>query len=682
MKTSAEWINAYLNPPATPEEQANAFTAVGFPCESSIPLPNGDIQQEVETTSNRGDCLAHLALAREVAAATSRTFVPPKVARPSEPLPASTAIRVANHDQTRCPRYTARVIRGVKVCPSPEWLRDRLTAIGQIPRNNVVDCTNYVLFEFGQPTHAFDLALLKGGVIEIRAAQSGESFLPIGEGAKAVKLAGGELIIADAERPIALAGVKGGALTAVTEGTTDLLIESASFDPVAVRATSRRHQIASDSSYRFERGVAPADVDLAAERLVQLILETAGGTALSGCVEAGVAPAPLRVVSLRLGRLRSIVGFGIPSDEVVRVLTVLGFHPVPHDHTIECTIPASRLDVTREIDLIEEVVRIAGVDRVPVSETVAIRPLGLEPTVSAARAARASLIGSGLVETVTHTLISERAAAPFIAAGRSCMRTDDERSLGEPILRPSLLPSLLSTLRLNHDRGSTDCAFFEHAATFWLENSAHGERRTMALVVADSSSPEAAYRRARGAVESALQTLRGATARLTVAPSADSPCVNARAAMDPSGTFMVNGEAVGTIGLLRADVLATFGLDGHVAACECDWALASAGYPPAATARLLPNHPALDRDLSLVVGDSTTWEEIATLVSSAALASLESVEFVGLWRGKGIPKGKKSVTLRLLFRAEGRTLRREEVEPEIARLTDVLTAKLGAELRK
>lgn len=681
------WINQYLNPAVSATEQARIFTAVGFPCESGTDIDADDHQLEVETTSNRGDCLCHIGLAREVAAASHGRLVLPATASPTGTTPASGEATVVNHDIARCPRYTARIVKGVTVGPSPEWMQTRLRAIGQIPRNNVVDCTNFVLFEYGQPTHAFDLATIHRRQIHIRGANAGEPFLPIGDTAKEIALVGGELVVADADRVIALAGVKGGAATSVTDATTDLLIEAASFDPVAVRSSSRRHQIASDSSYRFERGVAPGDIDDAADRLVALILETAGGRACAGSIVAGPALAPRPVITLRLSRLSAVIGFTIPATEVTRILEVLGFDPLGGGDSVRCTVPARRLDVTREIDLIEEVIRHAGLDRVPTVETVAIRPVGPQCAIDAVRVGRDTLAAAGFVESVTHTLVSERAAAPFVAPARSWLRTDDERSLGEPVLRPSLVPSLLGVLKLNADRGGSAPRLFEHAATFWLEESIHRERRSIAMIASEGSDPEASYRIVRAAAERLVRVLRGGNARVDVAASsprpasATDPCANARHALDPWGTVEVDGSPVGTVGLVRRTVLSLLGLDGPVAACEFDWELLAAGYPPPPDSQPLPTSPLLGRDLSIVVDETVAWAAIEGAILGASLSHLERVRFVGVWRGKPVPSGRKSVTVGLDFRAKGRTLRREEVDPEIARLTPLLSTQLGGELR-
>ncbi|MFZ9914521.1 MAG: phenylalanine--tRNA ligase beta subunit-related protein, partial [Phycisphaerales bacterium] len=306
------WLNDYLEPPASADEQAAALTSAGLPFDGGDTAENGEPWQEIETTSNRGDCLCHVGMAREVAAVTGRRVREPQVTLAPSAEQASTLVKVRNHEHAMCPLYTARVIRGVKVGPSPEWLQRRLVAIGQQPRNNVVDATNFVLFELGQPTHVFDLATLAGGEIHIRRATQDEPFLPLGADAKEVKLCPSDLVIADRDRPVALAGVKGGAMASVTEATTDLVLEAATFDAVAVRNASRRHAIASDSSYRFERLVHAAEVNAAADRLAALIIELAGGTLCAGVVSDGAALPAARTITLRPSRAHRILGFDIP----------------------------------------------------------------------------------------------------------------------------------------------------------------------------------------------------------------------------------------------------------------------------------------------------------------------------------------------------------------------------------
>jgi len=679
MRCSIEWLNTYLTRPVDAAAAAEHLTAAGFPCESAERLESGDTVLEVETTSNRGDCLSHIGLAREVAAATGASVMMPPSASHGSDDSCAHAIHVANSDTARCPRYTARIIRGVRVRESPAWLQERLRAIGQIPRNNVVDCTNFLLFEWGQPTHVFDLAKLRGNAIEVRSARTGEQFLPLGEGARPITLAGGELVIADAERPVALAGVKGGAETAVTDSTVDLLIESAAFDAVAVRRSSRSTRLSSDSSHRFERGIHPADVDAAAERLIHLILSTAGGTRLVGSVAAGSPLAPLQHVSLRMAELCAVTGVDITAADALRVLTALGLQPELRTETIDCTIPAQRLDLTREIDLIEEVIRVLGLDRIPVDDRVRIRPTRSQPKVQAIRAAKDCLAGIGFLETVTPTLIAECAAAPFFGDGESALRIADERAVAEPVLRPSLLPSLLHVARTNRDRGQTSVRLFEIACAFWLDGDRHEERRVLSLLLCGSEEPQQLLRELRGAVDAVVRTITGVQ-EADVTPAAGALAEWSLPAFAPAGAIRLEGKSIGCIGLLKASVATAAGVDGSVAAAEIDWNALAASFPPTPSLGALVNSPSIARDLSVVVADTVPWTAIEQVVRAASLPHLESLSFVGTWRGKKLGQGRKSTTLRLTFRDPTRTLRKEEVDPHIARLLDALRSEVGGEV--
>jgi phenylalanyl-tRNA synthetase beta chain len=679
MRTSVTWLNDYLDRPASAEEQATLLTAAGLNFDGGDVADNGEPWQEIETTSNRGDCLCHVGLARELCAMSGRHLKPPAAAPRATGGPAAKAITVRNHDPAACPRYVARVITGVKVGPSPEWLQRRLRAIGQIPRNNLVDCTNFVLFELGHPTHVFDLGTLRGRAIEIRRARKDERFLPIGEGAQELTLAGGELVIADAERPVAIAGVKGGAATAVTAGTSDVLLEIAAFDPVAVRASSRGLRLASDSSYRFERGVHPAELDAAADRLAALVLETAGGTLLDGAVEAGAPLPPERTVRVRPARVASLLGTPIPVEEVVRALDTLGFSPVLRGDAIDCTVPPRRIDVEREIDLIEEVCRIHGLDRVPMRETLAVRVAPVEPQVSAPRAVKSLLVGLGFVESVTHTLVSERSAAPFLRPGEHALRVGDERAGGTPVLRPSVLASLLEVRRRNADAGIAELRLFEFARRFALRaGGAHDERPVVALLSDRPADAESAMRWMRGTCERALRMLAGRHADLRIdALPADrrDPWHSVEAAVS------CDGRAVGTYGILAPAAIATFGLEGTFAAAELELEPLWAGYPPDARAEALPAFPAIERDLSAIVPEQATWVEVESIARGLGLPNLESVGFVGTYRGAQTGAGRKSVTMRLVFRAPDRTLRREDADAPMAALADALAAGLGATIR-
>ena len=671
MRTSVRWLNDYLDRPVTPDEAADAFTRVGFPVEHRESTDDGDVVLEVELTSNRGDCLSHLNLARELAAMTGRTVKEPSFARIPDgagPVP------VANLDHEACPLYTARVIRGVTVRPSPEWMQQRLRAIGQVPRNILVDATNFVLFEYGQPTHAFDLGRLAGPAIQVRPAKDGESLLPIGEGAKPLPLRAGDLVIADASVPAAIAGVKGGAPSAVTERTTDVLIEAATFAQKSVRSSSRGLKVASDSSYRFERGVAAADVDEAADRLVALILEHAGGRLDGGRVAAGAPLPALRSVQLRVERAQRVLGYALPADDMLATLRTLGFAPVLAGGTITCSVPPRRLDIEREIDLIEELARLHGMDRVPMLDTLQVRVAAPQPQVEGMREARRTLVGLGFVETVTHTLVSERAAQPFTHAGTTLLRVSDERA-GDPILRPSLLASLMATARLNADRGTPAIRLMESASVFDLLGSDLRERSSLGLLIADAPGADAAMRTMRGCVERTLRAVLGAHASIDVVP------LPSAAGLAPAALVRARGHDAGTIGLVAPDALKAFGLDGPIAAAELFIRPLLTQWPPDTTVRPLPSFPSIDRDVSAIVADAVAWASIEALVRDLALEHFESVAFVGTYRGKQVGEGRKSVTMRLTFRSGSGTLRREDADPQVARVVEALHVGVGAEVR-
>lgn len=679
MKTSVRWMNDYLDLPASAQEQADFLTRAGFPLESAVSITNvkdGDTQQDIELTSNRGDCLCHLGLAREIAAVSGRRLKEPQPKVKAAGPAASGIISVTNDEKTLCPLYTARMIRGVKVGPSPQWLADRLIARGDIPRNNIVDASNFVLFELGQPTHAFDLGKLRGSKIIIRKARAKEPFLTIGEGASEVELTERDLVIADAERAVAIAGVKGGALTAVSNATTDILIEAATFDPATVRNTGRRLGIASDSQYRFERGVHPGQIEHAANRLVELILQFCGGTLCEGVVRDGVPIPPRRQVSMRCERCRKILGIEVKDQQMVEILARLGFEPKLSGGSIACTVPYPRLDIEREIDLIEEVTRMVGTDHLPINETIHVRVAPPQPRELARRAVNDALVGMGFVETVTHSLISEQAATPFLMPGMDALRVADERAKAEPVLRPSIIPSLLRVLAFNRDKGVDHVKLFETASVFAQIDGHHAERVNLAIVQPADSRDEG-YRSLRGAVERLVHIVLGPNARMDVEPVDQTPWLQT----DGSAVARINGQVLGTIGLISPRVAASFNLRGDVFVAEIGLPAQYDLYPPVTQAHALPQFPAIERDLSAIVDERLPWIEVKGAVDSLRLNLLEAIEYITAFRGKQIGQGKKSLTLRARFRATDRTLTHEEVDPQMQKVMETLKSKFAAEIR-
>ncbi len=369
MIISKNWLTEYIDLSMPMDELTDRLTITGLNLEG-IETVGDDTAIDLEVTSNRPDCLGHIGVAREVGVIFGKQLKKsePEVKAVGEPVSKITSVEVTCPDL--CPRYTARVIRGVKIGPSPDWLAARLRTLGVAIINNVVDVTNYVMMESGQPLHAFDFAKLKGGKIIVRQATAGEEFTAIDH--KTYTLSGEEVVIADAERPVALGGVMGGFDTEVSEQTVDLLIEAADFEPLAVRGAARRHVLPSPSSYRFERGVDPEGIDWASRRCCELILELAGGTLCEGVIDIGPERMPREVVKLRFGQIPRLLGIQVERDEARRILSDLGCEETHAcDHCVKVIPPSWRADLTREADLLEEVARVHGYDQIP--EDVGVR---------------------------------------------------------------------------------------------------------------------------------------------------------------------------------------------------------------------------------------------------------------------------------------------------------------------
>lgn len=723
MKISLRWLNEYLQPGnLTADEAEKALTFAGFPIESREPREGGDVCLDVEVTSNRGDVLSHVGVAREVAACTGRKL---KLPAPGsvfswfgeEKSPTTTAspaaedagsvVAIDNRVPEACPLFTARVIRGVKVGRSPKWLVAALEGIGQRSINNVVDITNFVAAEYGQPSHVFDLARLGCGRdgktrIVIRAAAPGEN-LTLLDG-KPIVLKGDEIVVAGEATAYSLAGVMGGLETGVKDLTTDVLLEAATWEPVAIRRASRRYGLRTEASYRFERIVDPRTIDAAGERLAALMARLAGGRVLPGVIHAGPEAKPLASVRLRPARCSAMLGVPVAAMAIQKMLEAheiavktdlaggAGGEPV-----LDCTIPAHRPDLEREIDLIEEVARTQGLEKLPVHEMVGVRVAGPQASEAAAARIGGVLTGLGFYEAVTFTFVSTKAAKGFLPAGLAMLRVCDERRIADPVLRPSAIPSLMGCRRANQDRGvrpdgDAGIRLYEVSSVFAEAPSDKKGDRGKAVenvnvaLLADCCFPigakqmeqkQAGVRMLRGAIEAVVRSLGGEGVRIEIEPTEKTPS----AAWDPGAfaSVRVNGEFVGCMGLIAPS--AAVGLEYPVVAAELNMASLTALWPPRSLVQALPAFPSIERDLSLIVREDVRWAKIDALVSGLGVRRLESWAFVGAYRGAQAGAGKKSVTLRMRFRDPSRTLTHEEISPQVETIVAAAKQELGAEVR-
>ena len=668
MKISLEWLSEYLPGPLEAQRAADALTQGGLPVES-IEADGNDTVIDVEVTSNRGDCLSHVGIARELSALLTRDFheVNPSARESAASAAASTSVRIEAQDL--CPHYTARVLRNITIKPSPPWLARRLEAVGLRPINNVVDVTNYVMFEMGQPLHAFDFDKLEGGRIVVRQARKSEKLISLDGRERTLEPQ--MLVIADAARPVALAGVMGGQHSEVSNATRNILLESARFEPLSVRKTARALAMKSDSSYRFERGIDPLLPEKASLRAAQLILETAGGELLAGLVNAGQAGYTPKRLTLRLEKLERVLGVELSTQRIVDALRRLKLAPVLKDERIEVTVPSHRLDLNIEVDLVEEVARVVGYDAIPVRDEIAIRLAPPDPAGEVLETIRTVLVSGGYFESVTFGWVSDLLAADFTPPEAIGLpRADASVRKADASLRPSILPGLLESVRRNENAGTPDARLFEIGSTFWIApGGTIDERRRVALV----GSPD--LREVRGVVELLLNRL-DPNRDVRIVP--DTRPGYSRAA---AGRIEWGEQIVGYLGKIDRAVSDKLGLRDVPAAAELELLPLVEGAQRVPQQKPLATFPAVRRDLSLVVPETMRYEQIESLIRQLKPELMEDLEYVTTYRGKPLEKGQKSVTVTLVFRSPTTTLTGEQVDAAVQRVIDAAGSKLGATLR-
>jgi phenylalanyl-tRNA synthetase beta chain len=672
MKISLDWLRDYVELSLSAEGIADILSNLGFPIEG-IETVGDDTVLDVEITSNRGDCLSHTGVARELAAATDKKLRLPSIDLKESDEMADALIAVKIREPALCNRYTARVIKNVTIGPSPAWLQKRLETIGQRCVNNVVDITNYVMMETGQPTHAFDYDKIGGQTIIVRRAVNGERLISIDE--TKCDLDDSMLVIADTKIPVAIAGVMGGLATEVSDTTTNILLEAAHFEPVTIRTTSRKLALPSEASFRFERHVDTENIEWVSARIAQLIADIAGGTVAAGIVDAWPEKIERPTVAMRLSRMNALLGIDIPKEKVLNIFTSLGFKPeMKNDDLVVCTPPSWRHDLYRESDLIEEAARCYGYNQIPVEPKILIEVAPPNLREKTAAKIRAFLTGAGFYETINVTFVDKKIADLFAdQSAEQHLSVSDVSQKNQNLLRQNIIGSLASVLRSNYNVGNKPCRLFEMADTFIpndrREPGKLPDEHAKLGLMADTD-----FRTLRGVIEGLVTTL----CPDSVIEFVPGKRKWAAAAAD----IKLDGEFLGYAGQMSVEVANQFDIEKQdITAAELnfDVLLEKAGAIP--TAKPIPRFPAIVRDLSLIVDEPVQWDRITAIVQTKAPAELEQIDFTGLYRGKPIPTGKKSVTVSLRFRDENGTLRHETVDEWQQNILNVLTAELGAELR-
>jgi phenylalanyl-tRNA synthetase beta chain len=696
MKVLYNWLKEFVDLAAPPEELRSRLSLSGTAVDAIDDSPAGPVL-DVEVSTNRPDCLGHYGIARE-AATLYRLRLKPVQPRPREGGEKAAAVtRVEIESPELCGRYTARIIRGVKVAPSPDWLRQRLAALGQTSINNVVDVTNCVMFELGQPTHAFDFDTLAERRIVVRRAKPGEKIRTLDGVERALRPE--MCLIADAGRAVAIGGVMGGAETEISFSSKNVLLESAWFDPISIRRTSKALGLRTEASTRFERGADPEMAKLASCRCVELIQQLAGGEVLAGVVDVYPRPLPELKIELTRKELLRMMGADVPDNEIEAILAALGFAPSRIDHSRgsagslvaawQCRRPSWRRDVSREIDLIEEIARHYGFDKFPSRLPAAKRPAARLPHAEAEDRLRDRLLALGYHEITTIPLVDPQKDALFCPEGAKPVQISNPLAEDASCLRTSGVVNMLATLEWNLNHGQRNLRLFEIGKRYRVEGREAIEDRILTLGATGLAREKSVHEDARpftfadlkGNLDS-LAELVGGFQWQAGGPAWLHP---ARAAsMGLSNGAAANDQAIGLAGQLGRRASEAFKLRQDVFIAEFQLGPFYSGYQRARAAaryRPLPRLPAVERDFSLILADGTTFAQVRDAIRSLGIKEMAAIEAVDRFRGAQVPAGKYSLLVRVTFQSEEATFTDAQLAAFSARITAALAQRLAATLR-
>jgi len=675
MLVSLNWIKDLVDVRLDAKSLAHRLTMSGLEVEA-VTSHGDDTIFDVNVTPNRGDCLSVYGLAREIAAITSKDLKPFSKVQ-SQTAKKGKFIKVEIRDKKRCHRYAAAKISGIKIAPSPKWLSLRLEACGIRSINNVVDATNYLMLERGQPFHAFDASKLSSGKIVVKTAKSGEEFVSLDGISR--KLNGDDLLICDGETPIALAGVMGGKNSEIDDSTTSIILECAAFDYATVRRTSKRLGLISESSRRFERGVDPNAVIENLLSLIELILQTAGGTAESGIVD--VYPAKIKPLKLKLKAddVNSLLGTHISQNEIRSYLKSLG---IIFSGSV-CTVPTFRPDITRPVDLIEEVARLHGYDKIPVTlPKFEMSPISKPRSFELKRRSRDFFAANGFYEALNYGF-GAPAELEMIGKGEFV-------SIANPLgvefsaMKTTLLSGLINNLKHNINFGQESVRLFEIRSVFEKNDKGHSEPVKVSGVLyglkseltwSQKSEPVDFYD-VKGVVEMFLRHL--GVQGVSYADSCDAKFLHPQA----SAKLIINGNDAGHFGMVHPNIAVALELKKPLALFELDWhVISSAAGDKSVKYAPVGRFPVVRRDVALLLDNAVDHDAVIKCISSFKSKIVKEAAVFDIYRGKGIDAGKKSVAYAIFFSDSERTLTEEEISSAHKGLIEHLKAELKAEVR-
>jgi phenylalanyl-tRNA synthetase beta chain len=690
MKFTFNWLKEFVTLRASPQKLAEVLTMAGLEVESisSLREPQTDREDwlfEVGVTPNRGDCLGITGIAREISALAGGPLKTPPISAHGKAIAQRASIKISN--RRLCRRYSARIVDQVRQGPSPAWMRFRLEACGIRSINNVVDITNYVMLETGQPLHAFDLDRLPARKIVVRTAQEIRKFTTL-DGVER-ELVEEDLLICDGDTPIALAGVMGGTNSEVTAGTRSILLESANFDPLSIRRTAKRLGLHSEASHRFERGVDPEGTLVALDRAVYLLGALASGVAVPGVADRYPSRPRGAIVSLREKRVEEILGVRLDARQAEKLLRSLGLKTQRQATRgrIKVVVPARRADLTREADLIEELARLYGYDRIP-SNLPRLRASGgqKDDRLAQERRLRAFLAGEGLVEVINLPFTTPELNRAFPGLWN---RESSPVAVLNPLakenaeMRFSLIPGLIENLRVNLAQQVESFWAYQLGKVFGVGNGETEERQCLSGIfygararrgLRAKSESAAGFLDAKGLAEGCLELLGiGAGAGWSR---------DTLASLHPgrAASLRVNEKKLGYLGQVHPDVADRLGLPPFLL-FELDFDGLLQYAPRRITARALPRFPSVERDFAIIIDRTFPAQQIVDWIKNRAEALIQVVEVFDQYLGSPIPEGKKSLAYKISYRADDRTLTDTEVNTLHQSLMDQVVKLFGAQIR-
>ncbi|WP_231603484.1 phenylalanine--tRNA ligase subunit beta [Neorhodopirellula pilleata] len=685
-------MSRYVDLTLSHDELVDRFSLSGLNHEESntVTLDSGaeDIIIDLEVTSNRGDCLGHIGVAREVGVLTNQPLKIPTIEFQESARKASDCLTVRNEFEQACPRYTARVIEGVRVGRSPQWMQDALKSIGIGIVNNIVDVTNYVMMECGQPLHAFDADQIDGDTIVIRPGKTdakgkSQEVLEAIDHRK-YELNADTCVIADASSPLAIAGVMGGAISEVSETTTRIVIEAADFVPLSVRRTARRLKLHSPSSFRFERRVDPAGIDWASRRACQLITEIAGGTVLTGAIDTADSVPTREPITLRLSQIERVLGIAIDAATIHKILVGLGCRAeISRDaesaNTIDCVPPTWRHDLTREIDLIEELARINGYDKIPETAPIPVTPSSKRTFDSAMQRLRGVMTAAGFSEAMTPSLVVEKldtSLSPW--TDRPALQTRTAMLEGSKRLRRTLIPSLLQSRAANWASASINADLFEIAHAYLpADENATGEDALPAETYHVAMIGGEDFFGVKGVIETLLGRM-GIEGDLRV-ESVD------RDGFAPGGlvALKLSDETIGYLGILDEKLISSWKLSGPVIAAELSADVLVQHSQLVPQQRQVSAFPAIKRDLNLVLPESIRWDGLSSVIRSAADERLTSLSYQETYRNEKVDgPDRKRVLFSMELQSLTETLSGNDADEIVESVVTRCEKELGAVLMR